>query len=89
MTWWRQELLVVMIACFILYPAWAQATLQVFACYVLDDGSEPYPDHQLAQWKRGYWILNMNQECYSGKSDTAGRHCLRCCAWMHSATAVG
>lgn len=26
MTWWRQELLVVMISCFILYPAWAQVT---------------------------------------------------------------
>jgi hypothetical protein len=31
-----------------------------------DDGSGPYPDFQLAQWGLGYWILNMNQQCYSG-----------------------
>ncbi|KAG2450703.1 hypothetical protein HYH02_004541 [Chlamydomonas schloesseri] len=67
MIWWRQVLLVVMIACFILYPAWAQATLMIFACYYLDDGSGAYPDYQLAQWSKGYWLLNMNQECYSGE----------------------
>ncbi|GIL65298.1 hypothetical protein Vafri_19096 [Volvox africanus] len=67
MAWWRQELLVVMIACFVLYPAWAQATLQIFACYYLDDGAGYYPEHQLAQWGKGYWILNMNQECYLGQ----------------------
>ncbi|GIL88007.1 hypothetical protein Vretifemale_16001, partial [Volvox reticuliferus] len=66
MAWWRQELLVVMIACFVLYPAWAQATLQIFACYYLDDGSGYYPEYQLATWGKGYWILNMNQECYLG-----------------------
>ncbi|GIM01577.1 hypothetical protein Vretimale_6365 [Volvox reticuliferus] len=66
MVWWRQELLVVMIACFVLYPAWAQATLQIFACYYLDDGSGYYPEYQLATWGKGYWILNMNQECYLG-----------------------
>ncbi|GIL61103.1 hypothetical protein Vafri_15500, partial [Volvox africanus] len=66
MAWWRQELLVVMIACFVLYPAWAQATLQIFACYYLDDGTGYYPVYQLAQWGKGYWILNMNQECYLG-----------------------
>ncbi|KAG2491319.1 hypothetical protein HYH03_010325 [Edaphochlamys debaryana] len=67
MVWWRQELLVVMIAFFILYPAWAQATLQIFACYYLDDGSGPYPQYQLAQWNKGYWLMNMNQECYTGE----------------------
>ncbi|GFR52729.1 hypothetical protein Agub_g15283 [Astrephomene gubernaculifera] len=67
MTWWRQELLVVMIACFILYPAWAQASLQIFACYYLDEGDGSYPEYQLAQGAHGYWILNMNQECYSGE----------------------
>ncbi|GIL65290.1 hypothetical protein Vafri_19092 [Volvox africanus] len=67
MAWWRQELLIVMIACFVLYPAWAQATLQIFACYYLDDGTGFYPEHQLAQWGKGYWILNMNQECYLGQ----------------------
>ncbi|KAG2438083.1 hypothetical protein HXX76_005692 [Chlamydomonas incerta] len=67
MTWWRQVLLVVMIACFILYPAWAQATLMIFACYYLDDGSGAYPEYQLAQWGKGYWLLNMNQECYAGE----------------------
>ncbi|KXZ48949.1 hypothetical protein GPECTOR_24g239 [Gonium pectorale] len=67
MTWWRQQLLVVMIACFILYPAWAQAVLQIFGCYYLDQGQGSYPEFQLAQWSQGYWLLNMNQECYSGE----------------------
>ncbi len=32
MTWWRQILLIVMIACFILYPAWAQVRPGCAAC---------------------------------------------------------
>lgn len=39
----------------------------IFACYYLDDGSGAYPEYQLAQWGKGYWLLNMNQECYAGE----------------------
>ena len=31
---------------FILYPGLAQASLSVFACYKVDDGSPPYPETQ-------------------------------------------
>lgn len=43
---WEQLLLVLRMACFVLYPAWAQAVLQIFACYRLDDGSGDYPQFQ-------------------------------------------
>ncbi|PNH07024.1 hypothetical protein TSOC_006527 [Tetrabaena socialis] len=66
MNLWRQELLVLMIACFILYPAWCQAALQVFGCYMVDSGEGPYSQYHQAAWPHGYWIRNMSQECYSG-----------------------
>ena len=31
---------------FILYPGLSQASLSVFACYKVDDGSPPYPEMQ-------------------------------------------
>ncbi|KXZ47169.1 hypothetical protein GPECTOR_37g175 [Gonium pectorale] len=63
----RQQLGVVfIIAVFILYPGWAQAALSVFACYLIDDRSGPFPDRQQAAWRYGYWIRDMAQECYSG-----------------------
>ncbi|KXZ46022.1 hypothetical protein GPECTOR_48g455 [Gonium pectorale] len=63
----RQQLgMVFIIAVFILYPGWAQAALSVFACYMVDDGSGPFPEKQKAAWRHGYWIRDMAQECYSG-----------------------
>ncbi|KAG2484480.1 hypothetical protein HYH03_016713 [Edaphochlamys debaryana] len=47
-------------------PSWAQSSLEIFACYYLDDGSGAWPQNQLAQWGRGYWVRDMNQECYAG-----------------------
>ncbi|KAG2427995.1 hypothetical protein HXX76_011981 [Chlamydomonas incerta] len=64
----REQLgIVVIIAVFILYPGWANAVLSIFTCYAIDDGSGPYPQYQLAAWSRGYWIRDMNQQCYSGQ----------------------
>ncbi|KXZ44498.1 hypothetical protein GPECTOR_66g226 [Gonium pectorale] len=55
------------IAVFILYPAWAQAALSVFACYEIDDGQTGlYPQNQKASWRHGYWVRDMAQECYTG-----------------------
>ncbi|KXZ44817.1 hypothetical protein GPECTOR_62g932 [Gonium pectorale] len=55
------------IAVFILYPAWAQAALSVFACYKIDDGrTGPFPQNHKAAWLHGYWVRDMAQECYKG-----------------------
>ncbi|KXZ42423.1 hypothetical protein GPECTOR_148g20 [Gonium pectorale] len=55
------------IAVFILYPAWAQAALSVFACYKIDDGQTgPFPQNHKAAWRHGYWVRDMAQECYTG-----------------------
>ncbi|KXZ42565.1 hypothetical protein GPECTOR_134g619 [Gonium pectorale] len=64
----RQQLgIMLMIAIFILYPGWAQASLSVFACYHIDDGvTGPFPQKQKATWAYGYWIRDMSQQCYSG-----------------------
>ncbi|KAG2442785.1 hypothetical protein HXX76_002865 [Chlamydomonas incerta] len=59
--------IVLMCAVFILYPGWANATLSIFSCYRIDDGtSGPFPDRQQATWYLGYWTRNMEQQCYSG-----------------------
>ncbi len=59
--------IVAMVAVFFLYPGWVQATLSIFSCYRVDDGEGSYPQHQQATWPHGYWVLNMNQECYAGE----------------------
>ncbi|KXZ43722.1 hypothetical protein GPECTOR_82g256 [Gonium pectorale] len=65
---WQQLGIVLMLAVFILYPGWAQAALSVFACYHIDDGtSGPFTAKQKATWSNGYWIRDMEQECYSGR----------------------
>ncbi|KXZ43731.1 hypothetical protein GPECTOR_82g265 [Gonium pectorale] len=65
---WRQLGVVGMMAVLILYPGWAQAALSVFACYRVDDGvNGPFPERQLATWRSGYWIRDMQQACYAGR----------------------
>ncbi|PNH11035.1 hypothetical protein TSOC_002159, partial [Tetrabaena socialis] len=59
--------IVLMIAVFILYPGWAHGVFSVFACYHIDDGaSGPFPERQRATWGWGYWIRDMNAQCYAG-----------------------
>ncbi|KAG2451053.1 hypothetical protein HYH02_004321 [Chlamydomonas schloesseri] len=66
MSLWRQLFLVLMVSCFILMPTWAQEALSIFACYPLDDGQGPYPENQRAVWSQGWWVRDMNQQCYQG-----------------------
>ncbi|KAG2486979.1 hypothetical protein HYH03_014352 [Edaphochlamys debaryana] len=62
----RQLRVVLLVATSILYPALAQVSLSTFACRKLDTGEGPYPETQLATWGYGYWLSDMNQECYQG-----------------------
>ncbi|KAG2446307.1 hypothetical protein HXX76_000895 [Chlamydomonas incerta] len=63
----EQLLVVLMITVFIVYPGWANATLSAFTCYIIDDGSTGlFPERQQATWPYGYWIRNMNLQCYTG-----------------------
>ncbi len=59
--------LVCLIAVFVLYPSWVQAALGVFSCYVIDRGEGPYGAHQRATWRYGYWVSDMQQQCYAGR----------------------
>lgn len=57
----RQLWMVALVAAFVLYPGWAQAGLQVFACRSLDPGADD--EYGLAHLQRAassYWMLNMN-----------------------------
>ncbi|GFR52978.1 hypothetical protein Agub_g15667 [Astrephomene gubernaculifera] len=69
----KQMFLALMVGCFMLMPDWATEALSIFACYRLDDGqvddnvSSNYAQFQLATWKYGYWIRDMNQQCYTGR----------------------
>ncbi|KAG2486976.1 hypothetical protein HYH03_014349 [Edaphochlamys debaryana] len=62
----RQLRIMLLVAVSILYPALAQVALSTFACRRLDTGAGPYPETQLATWGYGYWVSDMNQECYLG-----------------------
>ncbi|KAG2446079.1 hypothetical protein HXX76_000679 [Chlamydomonas incerta] len=63
---WEQLGLVVMVAVFVLYPGLAQVAFSVFACVHIDDGKGPAPENQQATWRYGYWVRNLNAECYLG-----------------------
>ncbi|KAG2428080.1 hypothetical protein HYH02_014471 [Chlamydomonas schloesseri] len=63
----HQLWLVTIISCSVLFPAWAQASLQIFSCYKVDPGAGPWPETQRATWGQGYWTRNLNQECYLGE----------------------
>ncbi|KAG2486978.1 hypothetical protein HYH03_014351 [Edaphochlamys debaryana] len=62
----RQLVLLLLVAITILYPGLAHASLSSFACRRLDTGAGPYPETQQATWRYGYWLSDMNQECYLG-----------------------
>ncbi|KAG2424066.1 hypothetical protein HYH02_015245 [Chlamydomonas schloesseri] len=55
-----------LIGVFIMYPGWANASLSIFACYTVDEGTGPYADRQQATAYWGYWIRDMNTACYTG-----------------------
>ncbi|KAG2423881.1 hypothetical protein HXX76_014935 [Chlamydomonas incerta] len=54
------------IAVFIVYPGWANAVLSIFTCYVIDTGEGAYAQYQQATWSWGFWVRDMNQQCYNG-----------------------
>ncbi|KAG2444135.1 hypothetical protein HYH02_009075 [Chlamydomonas schloesseri] len=65
---------VAMIGVFIMYPGWANASLSVFTCYGIDPTpasaiakGQMFWDRFLATWKYGYWIRDLQQECYTGQ----------------------
>ncbi|KAG2426287.1 hypothetical protein HXX76_013044 [Chlamydomonas incerta] len=65
--WLKQLFVCCLVAVFYLYPAWADVGLSTFACFVLDASYGPITPDQKAGYLFGYWIGNMNQECYSGE----------------------
>ncbi|GLI67927.1 hypothetical protein VaNZ11_012254 [Volvox africanus] len=65
-----QLFLVLMVASFVLMPTWATEALSIFSCYKLDNLSGAYSENQKATWPYGYWVRDMNQECYTGRHQT-------------------
>ncbi|GIL61375.1 hypothetical protein Vafri_15845 [Volvox africanus] len=57
---------VLIVASFILYPSLCQISLSIFSCYKLDPGTGVFKENQQATWSHGYWVRNMQQECYAG-----------------------
>ncbi|GLI63811.1 hypothetical protein VaNZ11_006909 [Volvox africanus] len=57
---------VAIVASFILYPSLCQISLGIFACYKIDPASGAFKENQKATWSHGYWVRNMQQECYAG-----------------------
>ncbi|GIL87669.1 hypothetical protein Vretifemale_15684, partial [Volvox reticuliferus] len=62
----QQLEVVLIVAIFILYPSLCQISLSIFSCYKLDPGTGMFKENQQATWPHGYWVRNMEQECYSG-----------------------
>ena len=51
------------------YPWFVRVGLSFFACYILDDPAASdvhYPEYLMAKAPRGYWVLEMRQECWVG-----------------------
>ncbi|GIL90990.1 hypothetical protein Vretimale_17061 [Volvox reticuliferus] len=65
-----QLFLVLMVASFVLMPTWATEALSIFSCYKLDNVNGAYSENQKATWPYGYWVRDMNQECYTGRHQT-------------------
>ncbi|KAG2500543.1 hypothetical protein HYH03_001318 [Edaphochlamys debaryana] len=63
----RQLGVVLLLASFVLYPGLVQTSLSLFACRRLDRGEGAYGGTQAATWGQGYWLRNMEQECYTGE----------------------
>ncbi|KAG2497692.1 hypothetical protein HYH03_004429 [Edaphochlamys debaryana] len=60
-----QLLLVLLVSSFILYPSLVSVSLSLFACRTLDAPPQG-GSAASAAWPYGYWLLDMNQPCYSG-----------------------
>ncbi|KAG2441113.1 hypothetical protein HXX76_003965 [Chlamydomonas incerta] len=63
----RQLYVVLLVAVFFEYPAWAGAALGTFACFIIDADMGPTTAAQRAASTKGYWAYNMNQECFVGE----------------------
>ena len=51
------------------YPFLLRASLGFFACYHIDDASnpaDPYPQYAVANASQGYWVSSLGQPCWQG-----------------------
>lgn len=59
--------LVLMVVLFFFYPSLVRVSWSWFSCYPLDiAGQQPYPEYAVAAAPSGYWVLDMQQPCWSG-----------------------
>lgn len=52
---------------FYAYPTLVKASLSFFACLRIDDADkQPYPEYAVLNRTAGYWVSDIQQECYAG-----------------------
>lgn len=56
-----------LVVAFFAYPTLVKSSLSWFACLRVDyAGQGPYPEHAVMNHSAGYWVLHMDQACFSG-----------------------
>eukprot|EP00775_Hariotina_reticulata_P006780 gene6780-6997_t len=64
---WNRLVVIVLTVLFMFYPNLVRAATSSFACFHLDVAGEgPYPQYSTATAKHGYFVFDLQQECYQG-----------------------
>jgi hypothetical protein len=64
---WRKLRVAVLVVAFYAYPTLVKASLSFFACLSIDSKSkEPYPQYAVLNHTAGYWVQDIQQECFAG-----------------------
>jgi predicted outer membrane repeat protein len=64
---WDRVVIIVLTVLFMFYPNFVRAGTSSFACFHLDVAGEgPYPQYSTATAQHGYFVFDLQQECYRG-----------------------
>ena len=64
---WRKLRVALLVVAFYAYPTLVKASLNFFACLRIDSKSkEPYPQYAVLNHTAGYWVQDIQQECFAG-----------------------
>lgn len=65
---WCKLRVAVLVVAFYAYPTLVKVSVNFFACLRIDDkeSKQPYPKYYVLNHTSGYWVQDIQQECFSG-----------------------
>jgi hypothetical protein len=64
---WSRLRVTLLVSTFYEYPTLVKAALSFFACVPIDAADEqPYPEYAIRNHTAGYWVSDIQQECFAG-----------------------